>query len=585
VSRQGWLVSLLVGCAATALAMRLQALIREVWQIRSLPERVMEWLLLFVPLGAFEYALQQFGANAKELALVGTVTGMATLLIVVGTLSVRAAWSAWRLLGLGLALWLLSMLVVVPVTGGGLFATNLLLSPLLINAGFLMVFLAYSSVLILGRLRLKADVPEQRPLLPERRALLAGLVGSIGALGLARYAGRQGGMVTSNLPLASVRTRASTITPTTPPTRAVVAAATMPPTRPPHALSTPTAIAIAADTPTPAPTVETLPAPADRVLQRSQDGSLTAAGRPHGTLAPPITANHDFYVVTKNAVADPVVDAAGWRLIIDGEVQNPVQVDYRTLRALPSVEVTKTLECISNFTAQCNLAAFGCDLISTARWRGARLSDVLDLAGGLKQGVASLAFMSLDEFSASLPPEIANDDEALVVYEMNDEPLPREHGYPARLLVPGRYGMKNPKWLAMIRALPRDFLGWYEQRNWNKDGFVKTMARIDVPGDGSLLAAGPQRVAGIAYAGTRGIDLVEFSANGGLTWTEAGLLEPPPGKDAMVRWEGSFRLDGGDNVTLVVRATDGEGEVQTSQFTLPQPDGASGRHFVVVSAG
>ncbi len=585
MSRPGWVVSLLVGCAATALAMRLQALIRELWQIRSLPERVMEWLLLFVPLSAFEYALQQFGANAKELALVGTVVGMTSLLIVVGTLAARAAWSAWRLLGLGFGLWLLAMGVVVPITGGGLFATHLLLSPLLVNAGFLMVFLAYSSVLILGRLRLKGQAPESRSPLSERRALLAGLVGSIGALGLARYIGREGVMVTSNLPLAAVPTRAATIASTAAPTRTVVAAVTAQPTLAAQALATPTAVAVAAHTPTPAPPAEALPAPADRALQRSQDGSLTAAGRPHGTLSPPITANHDFYVVTKNAVADPVVDAAGWRLIIDGEIHTPVQVDYRTLRALPAVEVTKTLECISNFTAQCNLAAFGCDLISTARWRGARLSDVLDLAGGLKPGVVSLAFMSLDEFSASLPPEIANEDEALVVYEMNGAPLPREHGYPARLLVPGRYGMKDPKWLAMIRALPQDFLGWYEQRNWNKDGFVKTMARIDVPADGALLLAGPQRVAGIAYAGTRGIDLVEFSANGGLTWTEARLLEPPPGNDAMVRWEGSFRLDEGENATLVVRATDGQGEVQTSEFTLPQPDGASGRHFVSVSAG
>ena len=88
---------------------------------------------------------------------------------------------------------------------------------------------------------------------------------------------------------------------------------------------------------------------------------------------------------------------------------------------------------------------------------------------------------------------------------MNGEPLPREHGYPARLLVPGRYGMKNPKWLTAIRALSEDYLGWYEQRNWNRDGIVKTMARIDVPADGTPLRPGSQRVAGIAYAGDRGV--------------------------------------------------------------------------------
>jgi DMSO/TMAO reductase YedYZ molybdopterin-dependent catalytic subunit len=282
-------------------------------------------------------------------------------------------------------------------------------------------------------------------------------------------------------------------------------------------------------------------------------------------------------------VADPVVDPAGWRLIVDGEVNNPVQFDLRTLRMLPSVEVIRTLECISNFTAQCSLAAFGCDLISTARWRGVRLADVLDLAGGLKPGVVSLAFVSIDEFSAGLPPEVAADPETLIVYEMNGEPLPREHGYPARLLVPGRYGMMNPKWLTAIRALRQDYLGWYEQRNWNKDGFVKTMSRIDVPADGAVLDPGMQRLAGIAYAGDRGIQSVEFSLDNSQTWRPATLLEPPAGRDVMTRWEATFTMPPDTSLSIVVRATDGTGELQTTQFALPQPDGASGRHAVAVS--
>jgi len=463
---------------------------------------------------------------------------------------------------------------VQPLTGGGFFATGLVLSPLLVNAGYLLVFLAYASVLVAAHLLLLEAEPIKRGQPGEdRRALLAGLAATLGALGVARVIGRDGGIVASNLPLASPPIRAPAPLPT--PDAATAAE----PTSAPRPVATPT-VAASVNT----PIAEPLPVPADRQLARNQDGSLTAAGRPSGTIAPRITANQDFFVVTKNAVGDPLVDAAGWRLIVDGEVGSPVQIDFRTLRALPSVEVTKTLECISNFTAQCNLAAFGCDLISTARWRGVRLRDVLDLAGGLKPGVVSLAFVSVDEFSAGLPPEIAMDKEALIVYEMNGEPLPREHGYPARLLVPGRYGMKNPKWLAIIRALSQDYLGWYEQRNWNRDGIVKTMARIDVPADGAQLSPGAQRIAGIAYAGTRGIMLVEYSADGGRTWTEAAPLEPPPGKDAMVRWEGSFTLAEGEAVTLIVRATDGDGDVQAAQFTLPQPDGASGRHAIQVSA-
>ena len=126
----------------------------------------------------------------------------------------------------------------------------------------------------------------------------------------------------------------------------------------------------------------------DRPLERGADGVLTAGGRPPGALSPAITPTDAHYVVTKNAIADPILDAATWRLIIDGEVSRPVQVDFATLRRLPAVEQTKTLECISNLTAMCELAAFGCDLISTAVWRGARLADVLALAGGLRPGTS-----------------------------------------------------------------------------------------------------------------------------------------------------------------------------------------------------
>jgi DMSO/TMAO reductase YedYZ molybdopterin-dependent catalytic subunit len=176
------------------------------------------------------------------------------------------------------------------------------------------------------------------------------------------------------------------------------------------------------------------------------------------------------------------------------------------------------------------------------------------------------------------------DPETLVVYEMNGEVLPREHGYPARLLVPGRYGMKNPKWLAGIRALNQSFTGWYDQRGWNPEGIVKTMSRIDVPTEGASLAPGEQPIAGIAYAGNRGIQKVEVSDDGGTTWREARILEPPAGSDTMVRWQASFSLDAGATATLVVRATDGTGDTQAEMFVLPQPDGSSGWDSIDVHA-
>jgi DMSO/TMAO reductase YedYZ molybdopterin-dependent catalytic subunit len=588
MTRPGWLVALLIGCMASGIALVLQSILRDTWQIRTLPERVMEWLLLFVPLDVFERGVQQLGGNAKEVALAGTVVGMAVILTAIGTLTVRAGWTSWQLLGMGLALWGVAMGVVMPVTGAGFLARGLLISPLLTNAGYLLMFLGYGCVLVGGRLLLsRRGFAQRRTIMAERRALLAGLVGTVMAGGVARLVGRDGGLVVSTLPLASAptlplpRPAARSL-----PTQAAVApgAATIDPSRiTVIGPATPTPLPL--PTAAPPPTLEPLPnPPPPRRVARDKDGALTAAGRPKGELAPPITANDDFYVVTKNAVADPMVDAASWRLFIDGEVHRPVQVDYRTLRALPAVEVTRTLECISNLTTRCNQTSFGCDLISTARWKGARLSDVLDLAGGLKSTAAGLAFLAIDEFSAGVTPDIVDDPETLIVYEMNGAPLPREHGFPARLLVPGRYGMKDPKWLAGVRAMTTEHQGWYEQRNWNKFGIVKTMSRIDMPVDGARLPAGEQRLAGIAYAGDRGIKKVEFSVDDGGTWETATILESMPGKDAMVRWESTFVVPTDGSVTITTRATDGTGELQTEDFQLPQPDGASGRDAITVSA-
>jgi hypothetical protein len=144
--------------------------------------------------------------------------------------------------------------------------------------------------------------------------------------------------------------------------------------------------------------------------------------------------------------------------------------------------------------------------------------------------------------------------------------------------------MKNPKWLAGIRAMNQEYAGWYEQRNWDKDGIVKTMARIDLPIEGATLDPGEQRIAGVAYAGDRGVRQVDISPDDGVTWLPMGLLEPMPGKDAMVRWEGTFMLPPGASITLTVRATDGTGTEQIDEFQLPQPDGASGRDQVTVNA-
>jgi DMSO/TMAO reductase YedYZ molybdopterin-dependent catalytic subunit len=211
--------------------------------------------------------------------------------------------------------------------------------------------------------------------------------------------------------------------------------------------------------------------------------------------------------------------------------------------------------------------------------------DVVGLAGGLKPGVVALAAMAADEFTTALPIEAAMAPDTLLVFEMNGEPLPREHGYPVRLLVPGRYGLKNTKWVVALRPMRREFVDFYGQRNWSKTGVVKTMTRIDTPAAGALVPPGDVRVAGIAYAADRGIARVEYTIDGGKSWSAAELLDKSePGRDVWVRWEGKVTIQPGAQLTVVSRAADLTGAVQPEEFQLPQPDGGSGWHGLVMKA-
>jgi DMSO/TMAO reductase YedYZ molybdopterin-dependent catalytic subunit len=393
--------------------------------------------------------------------------------------------------------------------------------------------------------------------------------------------------------------------PQSPPTPAGVAAVgtqqpTMPPRAPVVAPTSASATDVAALRPAPAPptTARTEPPPLAeaptptraatfepppvRQLTRDKDGLVLSGGRQPGQLADAITAIDNFYVVSKNAVADPVLDVADWRLHVDGDVARPIELDYRSLRNLPQVEVQKTVECISNFVTKCELAPFGCELISTATWKGARVRDVVALAGGPAPGVSALAAVAADEFTTTLPIEVALDPETLVVYEMNGRTLAREHGFPARVLVPGRYGMKSAKWIVALRPLRLDLGDWYSQRGWTSDAVVKTMTRIDVPARDAELPPGQHRIAGIAYAGSRGIRSVELSTDGGDRWQPADILDRPAGRDVWMRWEGAFSISSNATLTLMARATDGTGALQPEAFSLPQPDGSTGWHSIEV---
>ncbi|MFL6214322.1 MAG: molybdopterin-dependent oxidoreductase [Blastocatellia bacterium] len=279
-------------------------------------------------------------------------------------------------------------------------------------------------------------------------------------------------------------------------------------------------------------------------------------------LALEVTPTKDFYVVSKNAF-DPEVDAGRWRLEIAGLVEAPMTLTYDEIKTLPTVEQYATLCCISN--------EVGGDLIGNALWRGVRLKDLLQRAG-LKPGVVDIALHASDGYTDSISLERATQDGTLLVYEMNGEPLTPAHGYPLRLLVPGIYGMKNVKWITQLEAIDYDLKGFWQRRGWDDRAEYKTMSRIDAP---ATTVKGEAEIAGIAFAGDRGISKIEVSTDGGATWEPAEVklaLSPL----TWVLWHKHWTPPQAGKHRLVVRATDGRGNVQTSQYAPPDPSGSSG---------
>jgi DMSO/TMAO reductase YedYZ molybdopterin-dependent catalytic subunit len=287
-------------------------------------------------------------------------------------------------------------------------------------------------------------------------------------------------------------------------------------------------------------------------------------------LAVEVTPTGDFYQVSKNAF-DPQVDSRRWKLDITGLVENPVSFSYEDLKALPSVDGYATLACISN--------EVGGDLIGTALWRGVRLKDVLNQAV-LKPGVVDIFLRASDDYTDSIPLDRAIADGTLLVYEMNGEPLTPEHGFPVRLIVPGIYGMKNVKWITRIEAIDFDFKGYWQRRGWDDRAEYKTMSRIDTP---DHAVRGEATIAGIAFAGDRGISRVEVSTDGGANW-EPAEIKPSLSPISWVLWHKRWTPAQPGKHRVLVRATDGRGQLQTSQFATPAPSGSSGYHGVTVKS-
>lgn len=297
------------------------------------------------------------------------------------------------------------------------------------------------------------------------------------------------------------------------------------------------------------------------------------------SLLPPATNLRDWSMITDNAdffrvdvtAPEQAIDTTTWSLNVTGLIDHPEILRYDQLRALPAVEQTTTLVCIGN--------PVGGNAIGTARWKGVAFSYLLP-RWGVQPDAYDIVARDGSSYSDSIPVAHLQSHFAMLAYEMNGVPLPHFHGAPLRIIVPGIYGIKNVKWLAGLEFVASDYQGYWQQVGWTDTAFVRTLAKImNVPYDYQM-APGILPVNGVAYAGLRGIQRVEISADGGETWIDADL-DPPISPYAWVRFEKAFVMDTPGEYQLRVRATDGDGVLQL-EVPIDTLAGSEGWHSVSV---
>ncbi|MCY3576560.1 MAG: molybdopterin-dependent oxidoreductase [bacterium] len=291
-------------------------------------------------------------------------------------------------------------------------------------------------------------------------------------------------------------------------------------------------------------------------------------------IAPLITPNEDFYLID-TALSYPQIDPQDWSLRIHGMVDREVEIGYEELLDLGLVREQVTLSCVSN--------RVGGRLVGNAEWVGVPLATVLDQAG-VQPGATQIVGRSVDRWTAGFPTEVALDGRiAMVAVQMNGEPLPISHGFPARLVVAGLYGyVSATKWLSDIELTTWEaFDGYWIPRGWSKEGPIKTQSRIDVPRRDSTIDPGPTAIAGVAWAPSRAIEKVEVQVDEE-DWVEAELSRETT-INSWRQWMVTWNATPGEH-RVRVRATDGTGTTQTSEIRAPAPDGATGWHTIQVRA-
>jgi DMSO/TMAO reductase YedYZ molybdopterin-dependent catalytic subunit len=529
----------LIGVAAAVVMTAVMAIIRLTTGVLSLPEMIGEGFITLLPPAAFSSILDILQRAAKPTLYIGILVGQLIVGAALGRWFVGSEASLGRIGRLVAIIWAIVGIVVLPILGMGIFGSVLRAGPVVVAIQMAVAMLSFAAALVVLERATHPRETESR----SRRALIGQLAGLLAVVGLGGYAWRElrGGQPTPQ----------------------------------------PAASAPAAPAPAPAATPAgprgARPAPAPNAPAVAMTVAPNAVAPPPfdvKNITPEVLTAGDFYTVSKNLL-DPKVELDGWNLVIDGLVDRPTTYTLADIAALPVHSDYYALQCISNLV--------GGDQWGNAHWKGTRLANMIQAAGP-RSGIRKVIFHGADDYTDSIPLEVALRPDALLAYEMNNEPLTKEHGFPARLLIPGIYGMKNVKWITRIELVDFDYKGYWMQRGWSDSARYQTSSRIDTPRSRHVLPLGEVTIAGVAFAGHRGIDKVEVSLDNGQTWREA-QVKPPLSGNAWNLWALTARFDSEGAVTAKVRATDGNGELQIEKPSEPLPDGATGYHTVLFRVG
>jgi hypothetical protein len=542
------------GFLAAVIMLAIQLIWRLNWSengvVQALPEFVVAAVSRLTPLSVFGAATENYGSLAKKTLLVSVVLAIAAVGMWGGRVAGRltrktGANFAGRLAAGGIvatALFLFTGLVILPIAHLGAFArdssyTNDILLQLIATAAIYAVTWA-----VFTAEAFEAQPDFTRPQQSRRAFILdaATLVSVIVA------AGAIWRLVNPRMPKIADTAANETVNDIVATQRASQG----------YDLKTPV--------PTATPQAEAM-LTSDLVIQADDPLALFAELDAEEIITPVLTSTPDFYHVSKNII-DPTVSADGWTLKITGLVDKEIEFTHDQLVERATVQKITTLCCISN--------QIGGDLIGTAQWTAVPLLELLNEAG-VQDGAVDLKFHASDDYEDSVSIEVGLDPDNLVVVGMNGEMLADDHGFPARLIIPNIYGMKNVKWVDRIEVVNEDFQGYWQTRGWSDSAVVNEWGRIDFPENRQEIDAGPHTLTGVAFAGARGVSRVEVTLDDMASWTDATLepaLEPP---FTWVRWALPVDLAEGE-YKMRIRVTDGEGNVMSDTDRSPLPDGATG---------